>query len=76
MFSSAKLMAARESAGMSRSDLHRALVRVGVDRCRALVDRWESPGGSVPSANEAAALAAVLGIRLDELFDATAPVRS
>ena len=68
MFSSAKLVRVRESRGFSRSDVHRALVRQGMDCCRSLIDRWES-GRSEPSASEAELLARTLGVPLTELFE-------
>lgn len=72
MFSHARLIANRQERGLSRSDLHRALVRRGLSRCRSLIDRWET-GRSEPSASEAAHIAAVLGVPLDALFDAAEP---
>ena len=67
MFSSTRLVALRQGQSLSRSDLHRALVRRGLTRCRSLIDRWET-GKSEPSASEAALLAAVLGASLEQLF--------
>ena len=67
MFSSTRLVALRQGQSLSRSDLHRALVRRGLTRCRSLIDRWET-GKSEPTASEAALIAVVLGARLDQLF--------
>lgn len=67
MFSSTRLVALRQQQMLSRSDLHRALVRRGLTRCRSLIDRWET-GKSEPSASEVAMLAAVLGTTLDQFF--------
>lgn len=69
MFSHARLAALRAQRGLSRSDLYRALVQRGLARCRSLIDRWES-GTSEPSASEAALLATVLAVPLNELFEA------
>ena len=68
MFSHARLVSLREERGISRSDLHRALILRGLNRCRSLIDRWET-GRSEPSATEVALLAAVLDVPIDRLFD-------
>lgn len=75
MFSYVKLVTARESSGFTRSSFHRALIRGGLDRCRALVDRWES-GRSEPSASEVATIARVLGVRIEDLFEPADGARS
>lgn len=67
MFASDRLVLLRAERGLSRSALHRALVRRGCERCRALINRWEA-GTSEPSANDVELLAEVLGVSVDELF--------
>ena len=74
MFLCSRLSVLRLERGLSRSALHRALVRRGLDRCRALLNRWEA-GTSVPSANEVALLAATLDVPVEALFD-TSPLTS
>lgn len=68
MFNHDRLVATRVARKLTRSDLHRALVRRGFDRCRAMINRWED-GTSLPTANEVALLAATLGVPVESLFD-------
>jgi transcriptional regulator with XRE-family HTH domain len=72
MFSCNQLTALRGERGLSRSDLHRALVRRGFERCRALINRWEA-GTSEPTASEVALLAETLHVPVASLFDAPTP---
>ena len=75
MFSFDQLAALRQARGLSRSDLHRALVRRGFEGCRARINRWES-GASEPSASEVALVAEVLDVPIADLFARTvAPSR-
>ncbi len=67
-FSPQRLTAARQARELTRSQLHIELALVGVERCRALIDLW-STGASEPRANEVAALATVLRIDIDALFE-------
>lgn len=75
MFACNQLVTLREERELSRSDLHRALVRRGFEGCRARINRWES-GASEPSANEVALVAEVLDVPIADLFAPTvAPSR-
>lgn len=67
MFSPTSLTRIRERRGLTRSAVHRALVRRGLERCRSMVDRWES-GRSEPSASEVEHIAAVLEVPIADLF--------
>ncbi|MFH1464783.1 MAG: helix-turn-helix transcriptional regulator [Pseudomonadota bacterium] len=68
MFSPANLERIRIHRGWSRSELHRRLVRRGLDRCRALIDLWAS-GRAEPRATEVEVLAEVLQVPLQDLFE-------
>ena len=72
MFSSHQLTALREARGLTRSELHRALVRRGFNGCRALINRWET-GTSEPSASEVALLATVLDNAVADFFILNVP---
>lgn len=68
-FSARLLTEARLRRGLSKSELHLELARLGLRRCRGLIDRWDQ-AVSEPRASELAALAAVLGIAIADLFEA------
>lgn len=67
-FSPRRLTAAREARGLSRSQVHIEMARVGQGRCRALIDLW-STGASDPRASDLAALAFVLDVPIDYFFE-------
>ena len=66
-FSHEKLAKLRHARGLSRSALHRELVRRGHTLCRSLVNKWEL-ARSIPSANDAWMLALVLEVPIADLF--------
>lgn len=68
MFSTSRLMQIRTDRHLTRSQVHRELVRAGSECCRSLVDRWES-GRSEPSASDLELLANVLQVPMADLFE-------
>lgn len=68
MFSPTRLRRARLQRGLSRSQLHQELILLGVLRCRAMMDLWES-GRSEPRASEVQALATILQIPIADLYE-------
>lgn len=68
MFSPQRLKDLRRRQGLTCSDIHRHLLGIGIVRCRALVNSWEA-GKATPGANEVQALALLLGVRLEDLFE-------
>ena len=68
MFAHARITSSRIRCGFSRSKLHQELVLVGVRRCRALIDHWET-GRSEPRASELFGLASVLGVPISDFFE-------
>jgi len=59
MFLCERAVSLREALGLSRSDLHRAMVRAGYNGCRAQINRWER-GDAEPSVREVVLLATAL----------------
>lgn len=68
LFAPSRLEELRARRGLSRSDLHRSLILVGVKRCRALIDHW-ARGRSEPRASELLALSFILGAPMAEFFE-------
>lgn len=67
-FVPSRLTLFRLHRGLTRSDLHQALIQGGVRRCRALIDHWER-GRSEPRASDLFALSCILGRPMAAFFE-------
>ena len=68
MFSATRLQRARHQRDLTRSQLHQELILLGRSPCRAMINRWEE-GVVEPHASELQALAVVLRVPMDALFE-------
>lgn len=70
LFAPSRLVQLRTRRGLSRSDLHEALLLLGVRRCRALIDHWER-ARSEPRASELFAISCILEAPMADFFEPT-----